>query len=102
MDNGKPLDTGETSEGDNGKPIEEEKTVKWSSWPLVKYEEVTDDIHEYRRRHRKVLLEALIDLRGGHNLSRRAMNIWAYQRNELRWASEGRCFRKGRISNGIV
>jgi len=53
----------------------------------MKYEKIVNDIQEYRRRRRKALLEALIDLREGRNLSRRVINIWAYQRNELRWAS---------------
>src|SRR5437016_5964457 len=83
----KPLDTDEAPEGDNGMPIEEEKTVKRSSWSLVKCEELTVDIQEYRRQRRKALLEALIDLREGRNLSRRVMNMWAYQHDLLRWAS---------------
>jgi hypothetical protein len=62
--------------------------VKRSSWSLIQCEEFTQDIKEYRRRRRKALLEALIDIRmGQRNLSRRVINIWAYQRNELRWAS---------------
>jgi hypothetical protein len=77
----------EAGQLDNGKPVEEEKAVKRSSWSLVKCEEFTEDIQEYRRRRRKALVEALIDLREGRNLSRRVINIWAYQRNELRWAS---------------
>ena len=72
---------------DNGKPIEEEKIIKQLSWPLVKYEEYIENIQEYRHWCRKALLKALIDLREGRNLSRRVINIWAYQRNDLRWAS---------------
>ena len=86
VDVSKPLDIGEAPEGNDDKPREDEKTVKRSSWSLVKCEEYTEDIQEYRRRRRKALLEALIDLREGRNLSRRVINIWAYQRNELRWA----------------
>ena len=70
-------------EGD--KPREEEKIVKQSFWPLVKCEEYAEDIQEYRRR--EALPEALIELREDRNLSRRVMDMWAYQRNELRWAS---------------
>ena len=87
VDNGKPVDVSEASEGENSKPGEEEKIVKRSSWSLVTCEEFTEDIQEYRRRRRKALVEALIELREGRNLSRRVINIWAYQRNELRWAS---------------
>jgi len=87
VDNGKPVDVSEASEGENSKPGEEEKIVKRSSWSLVTCEEYTEDIQEYRRRRRKALIEALIELREGRNLSRRVINIWAYQRNELRWAS---------------
>jgi hypothetical protein len=60
---------------ESDKPIEEEKTVKQSSWSLVKYEEYTEDIQEYRRRWRKALLEALIDHCEGRNLSKMVMNI---------------------------
>ena len=59
-----------------------------SSWVLVQREEFTQDFNEYRRRRRKALLEALIDLREGQrHLSRRIINIWAYQRSQARWAS---------------
>jgi hypothetical protein len=62
--------------------------VKRSSWALVQCEEFTQDYKEYKRRCRKALLEALIDLHEGRrNLSRRVINIWAYQRNQRRWAS---------------
>jgi hypothetical protein len=50
-----PLDTDEAPEGGNGKPLEEEKIVKRSSWSLVKCEECTDDIQEYRCWRRKAL-----------------------------------------------
>jgi hypothetical protein len=66
----------------------DQQTVKRSSWSLIQCEEFTQDFKEYKRRRRKALLEALIDIRmGQRNLSRRVINIWAYQRNELRWAS---------------
>src|SRR6266581_3871229 len=87
QDNGKQLDENEVPEGENDKPLEAGQVVKRSSWSLVKCEEFTQDIQEYRRRRRKALLEALISLREGRNLSRRVINIWAYQRNEARWAS---------------
>ena len=74
---------------ESDKSIGDEKTVEWSSWSLVKCEESTDDIQEYRRWRRNALLEALIDLRESRNLSRRVMNMWAYQRNELHCASLG-------------
>jgi len=74
--------------GDNGKPIEDEpQPIKRSSWSLVEREEFTSDLQEYRRRRRVALVEALVDLRDGRNLSRRVINIWAYQRREARWAS---------------
>jgi hypothetical protein len=87
QDNGLPVDEGDASKGDNDKPVAEEQPMKRSSWSLVKCEEFTDDIQEYKRRRRKALLEALIALREGRNLSRRVISIWAYQRSELRWAS---------------
>jgi hypothetical protein len=77
----------EVGQGENGKPIEDEQPKKRSSWSLMEQEEFTQDIREYRRRRRKALLEALIDLHAGRNLSRRVIHLWAYQRNELRWAS---------------
>ena len=72
---------------DNSNPIEEDtpQPVKRSSWTLVEREEFTSDLKEYRRR--VTLMEALVDLRDGRNLSRRVINIWAYQRREARWAS---------------
>ena len=82
-----PLDTDEAPEGGNGKPLEEEKIVKRSSWSLTKCEECTDDIQGYRCWWQKALLGSLIDLCEGRNLSRRVINIWAYQRYELHWAS---------------
>jgi hypothetical protein len=65
----------------------EQQPVKRSSWMLVQQEEFTQDMKEYRRRRRKALLEALDDWRNGRYVSRRVINIWAYQRKELRWAS---------------
>jgi hypothetical protein len=79
----------ETGQVDADKPVENEPpAVKRSSWSLVQCEEFTQDYQEYKRRCRKALLDALIDIRTGHrNLSRRVINIWAYQRSQLRWAS---------------
>jgi hypothetical protein len=62
-------------------PVREEGAAKRSSWMIVECEEFTDDIKEYRKRRRKALLEALLALREGQqHLSRRVINIWAYQR----------------------
>jgi len=73
---------------DISKPIEDTpQPIKRSSWSLVEREEFTSDLQEYRRRRRVALMEALVDLRDGRNLSRRVINIWAYQRREARWAS---------------
>ncbi|MGI9061939.1 MAG: rolling circle replication-associated protein [Ktedonobacteraceae bacterium] len=78
----------EAAVDDNSKPLEEEpQPIKRSSWTLVEREEFTSDLQEYRRRRRVALVEALTDLRDGRNLSRRVINIWAYQRREARWAS---------------
>jgi hypothetical protein len=68
--------------------VTEEVPVKRSSWMMMECEEFTDDIKEYRRRRRKALLEVLVAIRDGQrHLSRRVITMWAYQRNELRWAS---------------
>ncbi len=67
----------ETSE----QAVMEEKPVKRSAWIIVECDEFTDDIKEYQRRRRKALLEALLEIRQGQkHLSRRVINIWAYQR----------------------
>ena len=64
-----------------------EMPVKRSPWTLVMCEEFTSDYKEYKRRRRKALLEALVAIREGERfLSRRVINIWAYQR-QLRKAS---------------
>jgi hypothetical protein len=94
-DSRKPLDEvsvegmGQEEPGDTSEQEMTEKgAVGRSSWMMVECDEFTDDIKEYRRRRRKVLLEALLALREGQrHLSRRVIHIWAYQRNELRWAS---------------
>jgi hypothetical protein len=65
----------------------EQQLVKRLSWTLVEQEEFTQNMKEYRRRRRKALLDALGDWRDGRHVSRRVINIWAYQRKELRWAS---------------
>ena len=85
-----PESAGEASQIDADKPVEITPlpAVKRSSWSLVQCEEFTQDYQEYKRRCRKALLEALIDIRTGQrNLSRRVISIWAYQRSQLRWAS---------------
>jgi hypothetical protein len=59
----------------------EEQPAKRSAWIIVECDEFTNTIQEYRRRRRKALLEALIAIREGQkHLSRRVINIWAYQR----------------------
>src|SRR6266567_3809958 len=64
-----------------------ETPVKRSPWTLVMCEEFTSDYQEYKRRRRRALLEALVAIREGERfLSRRVINIWAYQR-QLRKAS---------------
>ncbi len=91
-DHGKPGDDSSIEEAGQGEESKAQESgmrlVKRSSWTLIQCEEFTQDYQEYKRRRRKALLEALIDIRMGHrNLSRRVINMWAYQRNELRWAS---------------
>jgi hypothetical protein len=83
------VSTDETDQSEEGEIVAlDRQPVKRSPWSLIQCEEFTQDIKEYKRRRRKALLEALIDIRmGQRNLSRRVINIWAYQRNELRWAS---------------
>jgi hypothetical protein len=62
--------------------VKEEVSARRSSWMIVECDEFTDDIKEYRRRRRKALLEALVAIRQGkQHLSRRVINIWAYQRS---------------------
>ncbi len=79
--------TDEVDQREASKPRGDESPVKRSSWSLVEQETFTQDIKEYRRRRRKALLEALVDIRERQrHLSRRVINMWAYQRSELRWA----------------
>jgi hypothetical protein len=92
-----PMDSSQTEQTDVSSLNEATQTetnipasepVVRSSWVLVQREEFTQDINEYRRRRRKALLESLVDLRDGQrHLSRRVINIWAYQRSQARWAS---------------
>jgi hypothetical protein len=59
-----------------------ETTVKRSRWMLIVREEFTSDYEEYKRRRRRALIEALLEIRAGQrHLSRRVINIWAYQRH---------------------
>jgi hypothetical protein len=59
-----------------------ETTVKRSPWMLIVREEFTSDYEEYKRRRRRALIEALLEIRAGQrHLSRRVINIWAYQRH---------------------
>src|SRR6266567_4199460 len=90
-DNGKS--SGRQTNEQEGQMEEDERVeanempVKRSPWTLVMCEEFTSDYKEYKRRRRKALLEALVAIREGERfLSRRVINIWAYQR-QLRKAS---------------
>ncbi len=70
---------------EEGKPVgdEAEQEARRSSWELVEDGEVTTDRNEYKRRRQKALLDALEDMHAGRRrLSRRVLNIWAYQRQE--------------------
>ncbi|HLG78139.1 MAG TPA: hypothetical protein VKX46_17110 [Ktedonobacteraceae bacterium] len=80
--------SGESGQEAADRPEEgQRQPVRRSSWTLVEREEFTQDIKEYKRRRRKALLEALIDLREGQRqMSGRVISIWAYQRGERRWA----------------
>ncbi len=80
--------SGESGQEAADRPEEgQRQLVRRSSWTLVEREEFTQDIKEYKRRRRKALLEALIDLREGQRqMSGRVISIWAYQRGERRWA----------------
>ena len=76
----------------NGLPIEDETAVEGdgkrrerSSWTLFAEEDFTSDVKEYHRRKRSALLDAIVDLRTGERtLSRRVINVWSFQRSELR------------------
>ena len=76
----------------NGLPIEDEipdegdgKRRERSSWTLFAEEDFTSDVKEYHRRKRSALLDAIVDLRTGERtLSRRVINVWSFQRSELR------------------
>ena len=77
MEGVEQVGTGGTSE----EAVTNEGVARRSSWTIVECDEFTDDIKEYRRRRRKALLEALLAIREGQmQLSRRVINIWAYQR----------------------
>ena len=53
--------------------------------PLFEEEDFTSDVKEYHRRKRSALLDAIVDLRTGERtLSRRVINVWSFQRSELR------------------
>lgn len=67
---------------------DEERQAIRSSWRLIEEAAPARDRREYKRRRRKVLLEALEDVQAGRRkLSRRVINTWAYQRREVRRAS---------------
>ena len=50
---------------------------------LDEAEEYSPEVEVYEQRRRRVLLEALDEVRSGRRLSRRVVGIWAYQQNEL-------------------
>jgi hypothetical protein len=89
IDDGKTLDETSVKGVEQEEPGKEtvtvERVAKQSSWMIMECDEFTDDIKEYRRRRRKALLESLLAIREGQrHLSRRVINIWAYQRTLLR------------------
>lgn len=79
----------------NGLPIEgevpddgDDKFRERASWTLFAEEDFTSDFKEYARRKRSSLLDAIADLRTGERtLSRRVINVWSFQRSELRRAN---------------
>ncbi len=66
------------------------KRLGRSPWMLFEEQEFTTDVKEYQRRKRSALLDALDDLRTGERtLSRRVINVWSFQRSELRRLNRG-------------
>ncbi len=81
--NGLPIEVEAQDEGDG-------KRRERSSWTLFAEEDFTSDVKEYHRRKRSALLDAIVDLRTGERtLSRRVINVWAFQRSELRHSRKG-------------
>ncbi len=79
--NGLPIGDETPTEGEN-------KRRERSSWTLFEEEDFTSDLKEYHRRKRSALLDAIGDLRTGERtLSRRVINVWSFQRGELRRAN---------------
>ena len=67
---------------------EEQAETPRSNWVLYEAEPFSHAIEDYERRRRQALLEALVEMyERRRRLSRRIIGMWAYQRNELRWAS---------------
>jgi hypothetical protein len=59
-----------------------------SVWVLHEAEPFSHAVEDYERRRRQALVEALVEMyERRRRLSRRIIGMWAYQRNELRWAS---------------
>jgi hypothetical protein len=59
-----------------------------SSWVLYEAEPFSHALEDYERRRRQALLEALVEMyERRRHISRRIIGMWAYQRNELPWAS---------------
>ncbi len=79
-------------QAENGLPVEDnaleegtDQLPRRSSWALFEQEEFTTERDEYKRRRRSALVDSLTDLRSGERtLSRRVINVWSYQRSELR------------------
>lgn len=81
-DDGLPIQ--ENSLDVSNKPLRER-----SSWSLFEQEEFTTERDEYKRRRRAALLEALEEVRSGQrNISRRVINVWAYQRSMSKFVKE--------------
>ncbi len=76
----------ENSEGEQ-EDIEQVEKPR-STWVLYEAEPFSHAVEDYEQRRRQALLEALIEMyERRRRLSRRIIGMWAYQRNELRWAS---------------
>lgn len=58
---------------------------KLSGWVLDEAEEYSPEEEVYEQRRRRALVDALGEVRAGRRISRRVVNIWAYQQHEQRW-----------------
>ena len=80
--------------GPDGKLLDEsedeEQPIQRSSWTLFEQEPLTDDLDEQERWRYEALIETLSTMRTSeYKLSRRVINMWAFQRSEL-----GKSFQK--------